>query len=76
MVADLVGGTDSTNGGDGDGTDGVVGADGVDGVAAVDGPATRLTPTRLRERLRRAVVAFDPDGGARRRARARGDRNV
>ncbi|MGC5167218.1 DUF222 domain-containing protein [Luteimicrobium sp. DT211] len=41
-----------------------------------DGPATRLTPTRLRERLRRAVVAFDPDGGARRRARARADRNV
>jgi hypothetical protein len=46
---------------------------GEDGVA---GPATRLTGPRLRERLRRAVVAFDPDGGARRREQARADRNV
>ncbi|MGC5165842.1 DUF222 domain-containing protein [Luteimicrobium sp. DT211] len=73
VVADLVVGADGTDGQDGQ--DSREGSDSQDG-RRFDGPATRLTATRLRERLRRAVVAFDPDGGARRRARARGDRNV
>jgi len=41
-----------------------------------DGAACRLTPPRLRARLRRVIVAHDPDGGPRRRERARADRNV
>jgi hypothetical protein len=49
---------------------------GLVGDADADGPAGHLTAPRLRDRLRRAIVAFDPDGGPRRRERARADRNV
>jgi hypothetical protein len=46
------------------------------GTAAAPGPACRLTAPRIAERLRRAAIAHDPAGAARRHARARADRGV
>jgi hypothetical protein len=46
------------------------------GTGSEPGPACRLTAPRVRERVRRAVAAYDPAGADRRRERARADRCV
>jgi hypothetical protein len=46
------------------------------GTAERPGPATRLTPAQLRDRLRRAAIEADPEGATRRAAEAAGRRHV
>ncbi|WP_284293938.1 DUF222 domain-containing protein [Luteimicrobium album] len=46
------------------------------GTRSEPGPACRLTAPRVRERVRRAVAAYDPAGADRRRERARAERCV
>ncbi|GMA22938.1 hypothetical protein GCM10025864_06970 [Luteimicrobium album] len=46
------------------------------GSATAPGPACRVTPPRVRERVRRLVATRDPAGAERRRVRARADRHV
>jgi hypothetical protein len=51
-------------------------ADELVGTATAPGPATGLTPTQLRDRLRRAAIESDPDGATERAAAATERRHV